>query len=472
MNQSKTPLYDTLVQFAQHKPVSFHVPGHKNGRFASKHASKHFNHLLEIDVTELSNLDDLHHPTECIKEAAELVADLYGVKKSFLLVNGSTVGNLAMILATCRSGDIILVQRNCHKSVINGIQLAGAVPVFLRTEVDEKAQVPVGVAYETLEAAIEAYPHAKALILTHPNYYGMTQNLQNMIDLAHKHHLVVLVDEAHGAHFCLGHPFPKSALAYGADIVVHSAHKTLPAMTMGSYLHINSSRVEEETVAEYLHMLQSSSPSYPIMASLDLARFELAQIKESNIEPLLAFYRVWKERLAGIPQIEILYPNDPLKVIIQTRCALSGFELQALFEEKGIYTELADVYNVLFILPLYIDETLEQVIDIIADALRAYPVMPINKLTANSEPLLQALEVPYGQLAQLLKRELPLEEALGYLAAEPIVPYPPGIPLLLKGERITQTHLRHIMHLKEAGATFQTDIEYIKVYDVKKGNRL
>ncbi|MEC2855836.1 aminotransferase class I/II-fold pyridoxal phosphate-dependent enzyme, partial [Bacillus cereus] len=224
-------------------------------------------------------------------------------------INGSTVGNLAMILSCCGEHDIVLVQRNCHKSIINALKLAGANPIFLDPWIDEAYNVPVGVRNEIIKKAIEKYPNAKALILTHPNYYGMGMDLEASIAFAHAHKIPVLVDEAHGAHLCLGEPFPKSALTYGADIVVHSAHKTLPAMTMGSYLHINSHLVDEEKVTTYLSMLQSSSPSYPIMASLDIARFTMARIKEEGHSEIVEFLRRFKEQLRSIPQIAILeYP--------------------------------------------------------------------------------------------------------------------------------------------------------------------
>ncbi|MGQ0513410.1 aminotransferase class I/II-fold pyridoxal phosphate-dependent enzyme, partial [Bacillus sp. D-CC] len=220
---------------------------------------------------------------------------------------------------------------------------------------------------EIIKEAIEKYPNAKALILTHPNYYGMGMDLEASIAYAHAHKIPVLVDEAHGAHFCLGGAFPKSALAYGADIVVHSAHKTLPAMTMGSYLHINSRLVKEEKVSTYLSMLQSSSPSYPIMTSLDIARFTIARIKEKGHDEIVEFLREFKEELSTIPQIAILqYPlQDELKVTVQTRCQLSGYELQSLFEKVGIYTEMADPYNVLFILPLQVNKTYMKAIEMI-----------------------------------------------------------------------------------------------------------
>lgn len=303
MNQNRMPLYEALIEFKERGPLSFHVPGHKNGLNFPQEAIREFKGILSIDVTELAGLDDLHSPFECIDEAQQLLAEVYNTKRSYFLINGSTVGNLAMILSCCGEHDIVLVQRNCHKSIINGLKLAGANPI-LDPWIDEAYNVPVGVRNEIIKNAIGKYPNAKALILTHPNYYGMGMDLEASIAFAHAHKIPVLVDEAHGAHLCLGEPFPKSALTYGADIVVHSAHKTLPAMTMGSYLHINSHLVDEDKVTTYLSMLQSSSPSYPIMASLDIARFTMARIKKKVTVKLLSFYEDLRNNY-------VLFPKSP-----------------------------------------------------------------------------------------------------------------------------------------------------------------
>ncbi|MGE6349093.1 aminotransferase class I/II-fold pyridoxal phosphate-dependent enzyme [Bacillus mycoides] len=470
MNQNRMPLYEALMEFKERRLLSFHVPGHKNGLNFPQKASGGFKDILSIDVTELTGLDDLHSPFECIDEAQQLLAEVYGVHKSYFLINGSTVGNLAMILSCCGEHDIVLVQRNCHKSIINGLKLAGANPVFLNPWIDEVHNVPVGVRDEVIKEAITKYPNAKALILTHPNYYGMGIDLEASIAYAHAHKIPVLVDEAHGAHFCIGDPFPKSALVYGADIVVHSAHKTLPAMTMGSYLHINSRLVSEEKVSSYLSMLQSSSPSYPIMASLDIARFAIAVIKEEGHDEIVEFLRRFKEGLRSIPQIAILqYPSqDELKVTVQTRCQLSGYELQSVFEKVGIYTEMADPYNVLFILPLQVNEGYMKAIEIIRVALQQYKVKDKTasiRYTYKGE--ISPLPYTYKQLERYETKLVSLEEAVGMIAAEMVIPYPPGIPLIMYGERITQEHTKQIAHLEKTGARFQGSTKYMNVYDIE-----
>ena len=214
-----------------------------------------------------------------------------------------------------------------------------------------------GVAVDIVSAALDLYPETKALILTYPNYYGLAEDLSTIMELAHKKGIPVLVDEAHGAHLSLGDPFPQGAIQIGADVVVHSAHKTLPAMTMGSYLHVNSSLIDYERVQFYLQMFQSSSPSYPIMGSLDLARAYLASFKVQDRDVLVKEIAEFKVQLSMISEIEVLEPPtsvqvDPLKVSIRSRRGLSGYELQALFEDIGIYVDLADPQNVLLVLPL------------------------------------------------------------------------------------------------------------------------
>ncbi|MFX3624227.1 MAG: aminotransferase class I/II-fold pyridoxal phosphate-dependent enzyme [Ectobacillus sp.] len=475
MNQYRTPLYDALVCHANKRSTSFHVPGHKNGIYFPEKAQSHFSSVLEIDVTELTGLDDLHDASGCIQEAENLLADLYGVQRSRFLVNGSTVGNLAMVFAVCKENDIVLVQRNCHKSIINGLQLVGVRPVFLSPFVDESTNVSVGVKYETVQAALDKYPEAKAIILTHPNYYGMAYNLKEIIALAHQKGIPVLVDEAHGAHFCLGSPFPKSAIEYGADIVVHSAHKTLPAMTMGSYLHINSTIVEAEKVSLYLSMLQSSSPSYPIMASLDLARFSLANLKNLGIEESSAFLHNIKEELRAVPQIKVIDSpmQDPLRIILQTKCSLSGYELQKLLEQEGIYTEMADPYNVLLMLPLEPQKRYTKAPLKIKRALEHYPEKDIVKIYDGSYKIHEAI-LPYGykELDRYKTAVLPMHEAKGYVCAEMPIPYPPGIPLIMKGEIITGEHINQFQALLKSGARFQGSVNIeegkIKIYKAER----
>lgn len=460
--QNRIPLYEALHKHKSNNPISFHVPGHKSGTILHQHSENLFQEILKIDATELSGLDDLHSPEGAIKDAQELLAALYQVKESFFLVNGSTVGNLAMILSLCKKDDVILVQRNCHKSVLNALKLAKARPVFLEPEYNQDWKTAAGVSTAVVERAISLYPKAKGIVLTYPNYYGMVYDLKNVIDLAHLHNIPVLVDEAHGPHFIIGEPFPASAIQLGADMVVQSAHKTLPAMTMGSYLHINSNLVNSDTVKEYLQLLQSSSPSYVIMASLDLARNYLATYQRSDVEYLQKEIARFKNELSTIPSIKVLdYPDsqgDILKVTIQSRSRLSGFELQKKFEEIGIYTELADPYNVLLILPLLKENQVYPLVEAgrnIKKLLAELPCFSIKEEFQSSCAKISELAIPYEKWSFYEKMVVDIGGAAGKVSAETIIPYPPGSPLLLTGELITEGKVNLLTQLMNAGARFQ-----------------
>ncbi|WHY92018.1 aminotransferase class I/II-fold pyridoxal phosphate-dependent enzyme [Neobacillus cucumis] len=457
-NQQKIPLYQALVEHINKSPISFHVPGHKYGTIAKDY----FEQILKLDATELSGLDDLHSPEGAILEAEQLLQDLYQTRSSFFLINGSTVGNLAMIMAACREDDLVLVQRNCHKSVVNGLRLAKVNPIFLEPEIDNEWKVASGVHLETVKEAIDLYPNASALILTYPNYYGMAYDLESIINYAHIHNIPVLVDEAHGPHFIVGSPFPPSAVQLGADIVVQSAHKTLPAMTMGSYLHVNGNRIQMDRVKDYLQILQSSSPSYPIMASLDIARHYLFSYQQEDVLYFLKERNRFKQLLKEISGIKVLtYPNhlgDPLKITIQSTSHLSGFDLQSILEEQGIFTELADPHNVLLILPLLKENQIypfEETAGKIQKVLEGIKDNEINIETKTIEQKISGLAIPYRKMEDLRERKIPLLESVDQVSAETIVPYPPGIPLLLKGERITDGQIRNLVRLMESGARFQ-----------------
>ena len=457
-----TPLFNALLEHNKKNPISFHVPGHKNGQNIQSEASHFFEQILKMDVTELSGLDDLHSPEGVILEAEQLLAELFQTRKSFFLVNGSTVGNLAMIMATCSENDTVLVQRNCHKSVLNALRLAKVRPVFLEPEYDHDWKVATCVNVDTVKEAIGLYPNVKAIILTYPNYYGIVSDLEGIIKEAHLHHIPVLVDEAHGAHFNIGQPFPASAVQLGADIVVQSAHKTLPAMTMGSYLHVNGHLVDVNKVKDYLQIFQSSSPSYPIMASLDLARKYLATYTQQDLDALQKSIKQFKAELEDIPGIKVLaYPNhqgDLLKVTIQTRSNFSGFELQKRLEEEAVYTELADPYNVLLVLPL-LKEGQRYPFEVTARKIKKVckdlPFQEQKSKLTMSKRKVSELAISYKEMDNFESMDVPIAEAVGFVCAETIIPYPPGIPLLLKGEEITNERINQLQRLLEAGARFQ-----------------
>ncbi|MBR7554276.1 aminotransferase class I/II-fold pyridoxal phosphate-dependent enzyme [Allobacillus sp. GCM10007491] len=470
MNQYQTPLFDKLIEHTNENPVSFHVPGHKNGRVFPSQKINPFQEMMTFDLTELSNLDDLHQPEGVIQEAEELAAEYFQVERTFFLVNGTTSGNLAMILATCSPGDEILVQRNSHKSIMHALELAGAQPIFVSPDYDEQVDRVSIISRETIREAINRYPSIKAVVLTYPDYFGSTYDLEKIIELCHENNLPVMVDEAHGAHLRLGTPFPKSAIDCGADVVVHSAHKTLPALTMGSYLHVCSSkRISTKRIAHYLQMVQTSSPSYVVMASLDLARYFLATCTKKDLEATFTQIQKIRELLSSLQNVSMqpIRPgiDDPLKTTLHSN-DIDMREIDAQLQANGIYAEMVQNNQLLLIHGFY-DEQFD--FSRLQQAIKSVNTLKLNdfhgKITSrHAEKDIQRLELSYQELHHLETEWVPWSKAVERLAAETITPYPPGIPLILRGERIREKDLE-VLHSKEQ--LFQS-IQY-DGYDLTRG---
>jgi arginine/lysine/ornithine decarboxylase len=470
------PLFEALIQHTKKNKWSFHVPGHKNGQLFEKEGLAYFQSALPFDLTELNGLDDLHHADGVIKEAQEKLSSFYKVKKSYFLVGGSTSGNLAMILSSFDEGDIVFVQRNCHKSVLNGLELAGVTPVFLSPEVDEAAGFTLGVSVETVREAAHKFPELKGIILTTPTYYGMQQEIKEIAEIIHEYGGVVLVDEAHGAHFNLN-DMPISAIHQGADIVVQSAHKTLPALTMGAYLHVNSDRIENYRLTHALQMVQSSSPSYLIMASLDLSRLFMENLKDIEIEAIISQSIDFRHYIDSLPYLSSVkasagYILDPLKVTIQSDREISGYEMQRLLEEEGVFTELADERNVLLVLPLGQIHSLIELKAVflnLSNELASYESRTSSESASIYFPSVSQLNEPYSSMKRMRTQRMMIGEAAGKVAAEAIIPYPPGIPLIAKGEKITAESIRHYFALKTKGANIQgiNENHEMYVFDIK-----
>ncbi|MDN4608880.1 aminotransferase class I/II-fold pyridoxal phosphate-dependent enzyme [Sporosarcina highlanderae] len=459
MNQNNRPLVQALHSFKEQAPASFHVPGHKHGLLSS--LPDGMRQALSYDYTELTGLDDLHEAEGIIKEAESLLTALYKSSRSFFLVNGSTVGNLAMIYSACGKGDTVIVQRNAHKSVFHAIELTGAHPVLISPPWDTHTRTPGVLTAEQVDEALAMNPEAKAVVLTYPTYYGVVgKGLREIIELCHSHSVPVLVDEAHGAHFIVGEPFPRSAIEQGADVVVHSAHKTLPAMTMGSFLHVQSELISEKKIAHYLQMLQTSSPSYLIMASLDDARAYAASCKESDKQRFMELRSSFIQELKEINCLKVIETDDPLKLLIRAE-GQSGFALQAAFESKGIYTELADPYQVLLILPLWNEQSnpplkdwKEKMIAVVNNLGKVEDNLILPDMAAWPDGI-SMLVYPPSSIVDMETEWIAMDEATGRVAAESLIPYPPGIPLLIKGERIMESHVTALSTLIKAGARFQ-----------------
>ncbi|ASN03764.1 aminotransferase class I/II-fold pyridoxal phosphate-dependent enzyme [Virgibacillus necropolis] len=467
-NHTETPLYKQLEDITNRKRISFHVPGHKNGTLFPEYAKNFFNAILTIDMTELTGLDDLHAPSGVIAEAEAFAADYFGADHTFFLVGGSTAGNLAMILAVCSYGDTMIVQRNSHKSVINGLELAGARPIFVAPKYDETVDRYTNPNFESMKHAIDTHPDAKGIVLTYPDYFGKTYDIKEMIDYAHAHGIPVLVDEAHGVHFSLGEYFPPSALDIGADMVVQSAHKMAPSMTMGSYLHMRTSFISKRYLHHYLQMIQSSSPSYPLMASLDVARSFLATTSKEDIDGIDNSVKEVRSILSENNLWDVLplsKQDDPLKITLHMKMGMSGFAVAKTFEEQGIYPELATHNQILLIHGLGVFQEknyLRNSLKIMKEQLKIisnHATIDVGKLFPNP---IEALVMDYRQMDKLPTFRVSLEKAVGKIAAEAVIPYPPGIPFILKGERISAQHVALLTELIRQGARIQID-------DIDKG---
>ena len=454
----RRPVVEALLEFQRRRPISFHVPGHKNGLLSG--LPKELKAALIYDMTELEGLDDLHAPSSAIKEAEDLLADTYGSKKSYFLVNGSTAGNLAMIHAICGEGDRVIVQRNSHKSIFHALELVHVNPVYVSPEWDEATKSAGAVALSTIMTAIEEYPEAKAVVLTYPSYYGVASSeLETIIQYCHEYSMPVLVDEAHGAHLLAGAPFPVSALAYGADAVVQSAHKTLPAMTMGSYLHIAGELVNETMISKYLRIFQSSSPSYPIMASLDDARAYIQNYSVHDKRDFLEKRLYFLSSIRRIPSLEVVETDDPLKLLLRVENR-GGFQLKAALEKTGVYVELADPFQVLLILPLSKPWHAYPYADIrsrIKEAVQG--VRLLEKRAPSFRPahpqLVTVPELSFEEVDLSVQEWVPYARAIGRISAAMVTPYPPGIPLVTAGEKWTVEKVEELSDYLGAGAEIQ-----------------
>ncbi|MBC1474019.1 aminotransferase class I/II-fold pyridoxal phosphate-dependent enzyme [Listeria grandensis] len=434
--QNGMPIVEALERHME--IASLHVPGHKNGLlFPGK-----YREVLRYDLTEVSGLDDLHHPEGAILEAQQLLATCYDVDRSYMLVNGSTVGNLAMIQGTCKRGDTVIVTRDCHKSVMHALDLAGVHAIYLATRKEPQTETANGVEARLLREALQIQP-VRAVIFTYPSYYGFGFDLAACITICREFGALVLVDEAHGVHFKADTSlFPVSATRLGADVVVHSAHKTLPALTMGSYLHIPKWREELAEIPRYLQMLQSSSPSYLIMASLDYARHYVANYNKQDAK---AFQKMRADWLQWLRQnkLTVITPDDPLKLIVR-KDGLSGFDLQKIFEGKNYYPELADANHILLTLPL-IKEGMEFLAPQTLLDWEGVEFVTMTKQPTDAIPAIT--QIPASDEARPTCFER-LENTIGKIAAEMVIPYPPGIPIILIGEKITAMHIEMLLSAK------------------------
>lgn len=447
-DQERTPLFTALTEYAARVRAPLHVPGHKLGRAAPPEWRDFLGpSALAIDLTEAPGLDDLHAPEGVIAEAQELAAAAFGAWRSYFLVGGTTAGLHALILAACRPGETIAVPRNAHRSVLGALILAGLRPRWVRVTFDAELGIATGPDLASLSAAL---PGAAAAVLVHPTYYGIAADIAAAIGLIHRAGLPALVDEAHGAHFPFHPALPPSTLSLGADGVVQSLHKTGGSLTQSSLCHLgHGSRILPERLQEMLRLVQSTSPSYLLMASLDLARRELALRGREAWERALELAHEARRRIDALPGLRVRPTDDPTKLLIDVRGrGTTGFRAADwLWEEAGVAVEAAGLTYLLAVLSP--GDSREQLDALIAELERlpageGAPVLP-------PEPPWPEVILPPREAYLARKEPVPLGRAEGRIAAELVAPYPPGIPVVAPGERLTADVLDYLRHAARAG---------------------
>lgn len=462
--QLQAPLFEALLSHNKISKSHLHIPGHRQGRSIPEGLMSLGNeNIFSLDLTELPGLDDLHNPSGPILQAQELAAGLYGADYSFFLVNGTSTGIHALIMATAARKQVI-IPRNAHRSVLGGLVLAGADPVYVVPELIPEFGLDCGVAPATIRAALEQNPAAAAIIAVNPNYYGVTGDLHSFVEAAHSLSIPLLVDEAHGAHLRFNPSLPEDAMACCADAAVQSTHKLGGSLTQSSVLHLKGPLIERQGVASALSLLQTTSPSYLLMVSLDLARRQLALKGKVLLEQALELSHQLRERLSGIDGVEVLSPEylpggsrlDPTRVVISVRrLGLSGYQVQQLLAERyRVYVEMADSANVVAIVSigaLRTDcEELAGAIEDIAVRERKTGHIP---LIAPPESFTIRMKPREAWFAKTL--QVPVGEARGRISAETFAVYPPGIPAINPGEEITGDVISYLTRIRKMGLPCQ-----------------
>ncbi|SHI10202.1 arginine decarboxylase [Clostridium collagenovorans DSM 3089] len=481
LNQNETPLFDALKEYVDRETLPFHVPGHKKGLGMDEEFRSFIgDNAFKIDVTVFKLVDSLHHPTGPIKKAQELAADAYGADAAFYSMHGTSGAIQAMIMSVVSQGDKLIIPRNVHKSITAGIILSGAVPVYMQPELDRTLGIAHGVSPETVRETLEANPDAKAVLIINPTYYGVATNIEEIVEIVHSYDIPLIVDEAHGPHLKFNEKLPMSAMEAGADICAQSTHKIIGAMTQASLLQVRGERVSIPRVKQMLSLLQTTSPSYVLMASLDCSRRQIAingtELLDKSIE-LASYVRTEVNKIPGfycfgeeVLGVDGAYSFDPTKITISCRdLGITGYDLDMILSNKyHIQMELSDLYNVLAVGSF--GDTQEGM-DKLLDALREIS----EDYYGEGKRLSDFLDIPKIPKQILLPRDafysdkvsVKISESVGMTSGEFLMAYPPGIPILCPGEIITQEIVDYVYELKRVGlyvqGTEDSEVEYIKV---------
>ena len=461
LDQDRAPVYEALQEFRRNRVVPFDVPGHKRGRGNPELVSLLGQQCVELDVNSMKPLDNLCHPVSVIKEAEILAADAFGAAHAFLMVGGTTSAVQTMVLTACKRGEKIILPRNVHRSVINALVINGATPIYVNPDTDKRLGIALGMKISQVEKAIEENPDASAILVNNPTYYGICSNLRKIVELAHAHGMMVLVDEAHGTHFYFGENMPVTAMEAGADMSCVSMHKSGGSLTQSSILLIGNN-VSAGYVRQVINLTQTTSASYLLLASLDISRRNLAlRGKESfrqvvsiaeyargEINKIGGYYAYGEELING----DSIYDFDKTKLSIFTLdLGLAGIEVYDLLrDEYDIQTEFGDIANLL----AYVSvgdrpKDIERLVAALAEIRRNYSKPQAKMLKAeyiDPEVVCGPQEAFYAA-----KEPLPIEKTAGRVSSEFVMCYPPGIPILAPGERITDEILTYIRYAKKKG---------------------
>lgn len=461
-NKISMPLIEAMLQYKSEDVYPLHTPGHKGGRGMQRLLRQELGASVQMDVSLMSELDDIHEPKTYIKEAQELAAQTYGSDACFWAVNGTSQAIHAMLLTALNPGEKLLLPRNAHRSVAGGLVLGGIEAVYLQPEYQPEFGIQMQVTVQQIEAALAQDSKIKAVLLTSPNYYGVAADVQAIADCCHAHNAVLLVDEAHGPHLGFSELLPPSALQCGADACAQSTHKILGAMTQCSMLHVQGARLDLQRAADVMSILTTTSPNYLLMASLDAARAQVqaygsemaaaAVQAAAKLRSLCASYsglRVLEEVDCGGLQL------DTTKVTVNFAAwGYTGVEVGELFREARIAVELVDAYNVLFLVTYAdvttdYDEALARIAAVL-DKMQAQKRAPLQLAAAAQVPQTQAI-LPLRDVFYRAKKAVPLAQAAGKICGEQVSFYPPGIPVLLPGELVTEEIIAYCRAQKELG---------------------
>ena len=463
LDQNRAPIYEALQKFRQMRVVPFDVPGHKHGRGNPELTEFLGQQCVGVDVNSMKPLDNLCHPISVIREAEMLAADAFGAADAFLMVGGTTSSVQTMVLSTCKRGDKIILPRNVHRSVINALVLCGAIPVYVNPEVDHRLGISLGMKREQVAKAIAKHPDAKAVLVNNPTYYGICSDLKAIVKMAHDAGMYCLADEAHGTHFYFGEGMPVSAMEAGADMAAVSMHKSGGSLTQSSLLLVGP-RMNPGYVRQIINLTQTTSGSYLLMSSLDISRRNLAQrgkavfrkvmdmaeYAREEINAIGGYYAFGRELING----DSVYDFDPTKLSVHTRdIGLAGIEVyDILRDEYDIQIEFGDIGNILAYLSIGDrPQELERLVSALAEIRRRYQKDPsglLNQEYIDPEVVASPQEAFYAE-----KKSLPIDDTEGMVCSEFVMCYPPGIPILAPGERITRDILDYIRYAKEKGCS-------------------